>query len=127
MEFLWYALAGVSGGLLGGMGMGGGTVLIPILSLFFNLGQHTVQAVNLISFILMAVIALIIHVKNGLVDFKGVLPIIITGVIFCIIGCFVARNINGSVLRRIFGGFLILLSVIQVVTYFKDSKKGNEK
>ncbi len=127
MEFLWYALAGVSGGLLGGMGMGGGTVLIPILSLFFNLGQHTVQAVNLISFIPMAVIALIIHVKNGLVDFKGVLPIIITGVIFCIIGCFVARNINGSVLRRIFGGFLILLSVIQVVTYFKDSKKGNEK
>ena len=127
MEFLWYALAGVSGGLLGGMGMGGGTLLIPILSLFFNLGQHTVQAVNLISFIPMAVIALIIHVKNGLVDFKGVLPIIITGVIFCIIGCFVARNINGSVLRRIFGGFLILLSVIQVVTYFKDSKKGNEK
>lgn len=127
MEFLWYALAGVSGGLLGGMGMGGGTVLIPILSLFFNLGQHTVQAVNLISFIPMAVIALIIHVKNGLVDFKGVLPIIITGVIFCIIGCFVARNINGSVLRRIFGGFLILLSVIQVVTYFKDSKKRNEK
>ena len=127
MEFLWYALAGVSGGLLGGMGMGGGTVLIPILSLFFNLGQHTVQAVNLISSIPMAVIALIIHVKNGLVDFKGVLPIIITGVIFCIIGCFVARNINGSVLRRIFGGFLILLSVIQVVTYFKDSKKGNEK
>ncbi len=127
MEFLWYALAGVSGGLLGGMGMGGGTVLIPILSLFFNLGQHTVQAVNLISFIPMAVIALIIHVKNGLVDFKGVLPIIITGVIFCIIGCFVARNINGSVLRRIFGGFLILLSVIQVVTYFKDNKKGNEK
>lgn len=127
MEFLWYALAGVSGGLLGGMGMGGGTVLIPILSLFFNLGQHTVQAVNLTSFIPMAVIALIIHVKNGLVDFKGVLPIIITGVIFCIIGCFVARNINGSVLRRIFGGFLILLSVIQVVTYFKDSKKGNEK
>lgn len=127
MEFLWYALAGVSGGLLGGMGMGGGTVLIPILSLFFNLGQHTVQAVNLISFIPMAVIALIIHVKNGLVDFKGVLPIIITGVIFCIIGCFVARNINGSVLRRIFGGFLILLSVIQVVTYFKDNKKGKEK
>lgn len=127
MEFLWYALAGVSGGLLGGMGMGGGTVLIPILSLFFNLGQHTVQAVNLISFIPMAVIALIIHVKNGLVDFKGVLPIIITGVIFCIIGCFVARNINGSVLRRIFGGFLILLSVVQVVTYFKDNKKGNEK
>ena len=34
MEFLWYAVAGVLGGVLGGMGMGGGTVLIPLLSIF---------------------------------------------------------------------------------------------
>ena len=34
MRFLVYLLAGLAGGILGGMGMGGGTVLIPILTMF---------------------------------------------------------------------------------------------
>lgn len=68
MEFLWYAVAGVLGGVLGGMGMGGGTVLIPLLSIFYAVEQHTAQAVNLIAFIPMAVVAIIIHIKNGLLD-----------------------------------------------------------
>ena len=41
MEYLWYAIAGVFGGILGGMGMGGGTVLIPLLSIFYAVEQHT--------------------------------------------------------------------------------------
>lgn len=41
MEFLWYAVAGVLGGVLGGMGMGGGTVLVPLLSIFYAVEQHT--------------------------------------------------------------------------------------
>ena len=60
MEYLWYGIAGVLSGVLGGMGMGGGTLLIPLLSLFYSVGQHTSQAVNLISFIPMAIVALII-------------------------------------------------------------------
>ena len=70
MEYIWYVVAGVLGGVLGGMGMGGGTILIPLLSIFYAVSQHTAQAVNLISFLPMAVVALIIHLKNKLVDFK---------------------------------------------------------
>ena len=70
MEFVWYGVAGIISGVLGGMGMGGGTILIPLLSIFYAVSQHTAQATNLISFIPMSVIALIIHLKNKLVDFK---------------------------------------------------------
>ena len=78
---IWLIISGVLGGLLGGMGMGGGTLLIPLLTIFCGLNQHLAQAINLIAFIPMAVVALIIHIKNKLVDFKGVLYIILPGVL----------------------------------------------
>ncbi len=120
MEYVWNFIAGLSGGVLGGMGMGGGTVLIPLLSLFCGVSQHTAQAVNLISFIPMAVVALIIHMKNKLVNFEHVVPIIVSGIITCIIGCYVARAMNGELLKRFFGAFLIILSGWQ---FFSEIKK----
>ena len=119
MEIIFYGLAGVLGGVLGGMGMGGGTILIPLLSIFFNVGQHTAQAINLISFIPMAVVALIFHFKNKLIKFKGILWIILPGVLSCVVGCYVARAISGDLLKRLFGGFLIILSIVQLVLGFK--------
>ncbi len=117
--YIWNLIAGIAGGLLGGMGMGGGTVLIPLLTLFCGVGQHTAQAVNLISFIPMAVVALIIHLKNKLVSFDHIMPIIITGVLTCIVGCYIARAMNGEMLKRFFGGFLVILSAWQIFSEFK--------
>lgn len=122
MEYVWYVFAGLLGGVLGGMGMGGGTILIPLLSIFYSVGQHTAQAINLISFIPMAVVALILHIKNKLVEFNKIVLIIIPGVITCIIGCYIARAITGDVLKRCFGGFLILLSIFQFLTQIKKTK-----
>jgi uncharacterized membrane protein YfcA len=123
MEFIWYSIAGLLSGILGGMGMGGGTVLIPLLSIFYKVSQHVAQAVNLISFIPMAVIALIIHLKNKLVEFKSVMWFILPGVIACIIGCFVAKAISGQLLRRLFGGFLVILSIFQFIIQIRQGKK----
>ncbi len=123
MEYLWYGIAGLLGGLLGGMGMGGGTLLIPLLSIFYKVSQHTAQAVNLISFIPMAVVALIIHMKNKLIDFKNVIWIILSGIVTCVIGCFIAKAMSGDVLKRVFGGFLIVLSIFQFVMSFVKGKK----
>lgn len=123
MEFIWYIFAGLLGGVLGGMGMGGGTVLIPLLSIFYCVSQHTAQASNLISFIPMAIVALIIHLRNGLVEFKKIMFIILPGVITCIVGCYLARAISGDLLKRLFGGFLLLLSIFQFVTEIKKVKR----
>ncbi|MBQ3115675.1 MAG: sulfite exporter TauE/SafE family protein [Clostridia bacterium] len=122
---MWYTIAGFLSGILGGMGMGGGTILIPLLSIFYKTGQHTAQAINLIGFIPMSVVALIIHFKNKLVDFKHVLMIILPGVFACVLGCYIARAMSGDLLKRFFGGFLIILSVFQLVTELKNIKKQN--
>jgi uncharacterized membrane protein YfcA len=119
LEYIWYVFAGIVGGVLGGMGMGGGTALIPLLSIFYSVGQHTAQAINLVSFIPMAVVALILHFKNKLIEFDRILFIIIPGILTCVVGCYIARAITGEVLKRCFGGFLILLSIFQFVTQIK--------
>ena len=123
MEVILFVFAGVLGGILGGMGMGGGTILIPLLNIFYSVSQHTAQAINLVSFIPMALIALVIHLKNKLVKFDRVLWIIIPGVLSCVFGCYLARIITGNLLRRFFGGFLVLLSIFQFALYFHKKNK----
>lgn len=113
-EYLFYGLCGIAGGILGGMGMGGGTVLIPLLSILCGVPQHTAQAINLISFIPMSAVALIIHIKNKLIDFRGIMTVIIPGCIAAVIGSFAARAISAEILKRCFGGFLIALSAFQI-------------
>ena len=117
MKYLYFIIAGLVAGVAGGMGMGGGTVLIPLLSFVSSVKQHTAQAVNLISFIPMAIVALVFHFKNGLVDKRGVLYMILPGVAFAITFSYIAGKVDGTFLKRVFGGFLILLSVIQ---FFAD-------
>ena len=115
-------LAGIAAGALGGMGMGGGTILIPVLTIFFGAEQKQAQAINLVAFIPMAIASLIVHVKNKRVETKGILWIIITATVLSLAGSMVAQSINGEILKRIFGGFLLLLSVAQ---FF--SEEINEK
>ena len=121
--FLWYSLAGVLGGVLGGMGMGGGTILIPLLTIFFNVKQHSAQAANLVSFLPMATISLIIHIKNKFVVFRNSLFIIVAGIVTCFAGFYLAKSMSGDLLKRVFGGFLAGLSVFQFITSIKMKKE----
>lgn len=54
MSFIIVMSISFAAGLLGGMGMGGGTILIPALTIFLGVEQHAAQAANLIAFLPMA-------------------------------------------------------------------------
>ena len=113
LKIILLAVSGIAAGVLGGMGMGCGTILIPLLSIFFNVGQKEAQAINLVAFIPMAIVSLAIHIKNKRVKKEGLLWIIVPAVLTSVGGGFAAQAVNGEVLKRIFGGFLLLLSVVQ--------------
>ena len=73
MKVFLYILAGVLGGVLAGMGMGGGTLTIPLLVLLFDVDQTVAQVINLVAFLPTGLVALMIHFKNKLVDVKKAL------------------------------------------------------
>lgn len=126
MKFLLFVLCGGICGILGGMGMGGGTLLIPCLTIFFSVNQHLAQGINLVSFIPMAIVALVIHAKNKLINFKGVFFIIIPALIFAYLGSYLSKGMNSSLLQKYFGGFLLILSIVQIIQikFIKKEEKN---
>lgn len=120
MRFIVYMLAGLAGGILGGMGMGGGTVLIPILTIFCGVEQHLAQSANLITFLPMAAFSLQVHAQNGLLDTKGIGYIILPALALSVAGGLLVGRIEARPLQTGFGVFLCLLSVWQFISAAKS-------
>ncbi len=115
----WWIIIGVLGGIAGGMGMGGGTLLIPLVTVILKMPQKQAQLLNLISFVIMAVFALIVHIKNRLVKINIGTIFSIFGLISAVITSLFARGISGKTLRILFGLFLIVLSCIEFAKTIK--------
>ena len=63
-------IIGFVSGIIGGLGMGGGTVLILLLSIFSNIEQHIAQGSNVIFFVPMSIAAIIVFIKNKKINLK---------------------------------------------------------
>ena len=116
MKILALLLIGAAAGVLGGMGLGGGTLLIPMLTILPGVEQKTAQAINLISFLPMSVLSLFFHFRNGLVRTGGTVFAIIPAMALSFAGALVAAKLPSAALKRVFGGFLILIAATQILT-----------
>jgi len=116
-------LIGVFSGVISGMGIGGGTILIPALSIFLNVNQHNAQGINLLYFIPTAVVALFVHFKNKSLDFKTAIPIILSGVAGAAGGAIVAGVISAQTLRKFFALFLFAMGLYEIFKKKKQEKR----
>ena len=93
------------------MGMGGGTILIPALTIIFGVEQRVAQATNLIAFLPMALFTLSIHKNNGLLKTEGLAIIVIPAVITSAAAGFLVTLLPSVILKKLFGAFLVALSI----------------
>jgi uncharacterized membrane protein YfcA len=112
MSFYFYLLLGFLGGIPAGMGMGGGTVTIPLLVLVGGVEQKVAQCANLYSFLPMSLGALKTHAANGLLKTEGVGWIVLPALILSALGTWAAGVLPADFLRKGFGVFLIGLAVV---------------
>lgn len=119
MIYFFYILAGFVSGIFGGLGMGGGTLLIPILTIFLGFDQKMSQGINLLSFLVMAIFSIYIHYRNGYIVTKNLIWIIVPGVIFSVLGALSMSFLPSKILKMIFGVFLCILAVAEFVKVFK--------
>ncbi len=115
-----YLLFGFIAGIFGGLGMGGGTLLIPLLTIFLGLDQKLCQGINLVSFLVMALFSLIIHYKNGYIVIDNIIYIVLSGIVFSLVGSMLASHLPSDILRVAFGVFLSILSVLEVIKVIKE-------
>ncbi|MEG1548408.1 MAG: sulfite exporter TauE/SafE family protein [Clostridia bacterium] len=123
MNWLLYVIFGFLAGVAAGMGMGGGTVMIPALTLLCAMPQHDAQGVNMLAFLPAAVVALIVHNRAGRLDVKECMSVIISGAVAAAAGAFLASMLAAPWLRRGFGIFLLLIAAVQFVKGERDSRK----
>jgi hypothetical protein len=123
MKFFWTLISGFASGIFAGMGMGGGTFLIPLLTLCLNIDNKVAQATNLIVFLPMAVVVIFIYAKKHLIDFKVFWLISLPATIFSALGAIFALNLPEKILRIVFGVFLIVVALLQIIFHcFSHSK-----
>lgn len=115
MNFFWFLLIAIFSGLFAGMGMGGGTFLIPLITLLMNVEQEVAQCINLLVFIPMAVVDIIIYSKKKYIDYKNWWIISVPAVVISTLGALVAFKLPGNVLKIIFGAFISLIGIIQII------------
>ena len=112
-------LVGFLSGIISGMGIGGGTILIPSLVFFGGLSQIEAQGINLIVFIPISIVAIITHLKENNIEKSYIKPVIIGGVLSAIIGSMIAVRINEEHLSTFFGVFLLAIGIYE---FFKKEK-----
>ena len=118
MNALLYIILGIVAGIFGGMvGIGGGTILIPVLVYLFGLTQHQAQGTTLA--IMVPPIGLLAalryyysgNVKLGMAGFIC-LGFFIGG----LIGASFAQDLSDPLLKRLFGVFLLFVAIEMIFT-----------
>ncbi|GAA0242134.1 sulfite exporter TauE/SafE family protein [Metaclostridioides mangenotii] len=117
---MMYSLIGFFAGIIGGMGLGGGTILIPALVLLAGIDTKIAQSTNLLASIPMTLVALFIHIKNKNVIIKLVVPIALFGILGAMFGSLLSTHIKAELLKRLFGIFLLIVGLMEI-------KKGFSK
>ena len=85
MNQVFFILIGLISGIAGGMGMGGGTLLIPLLSIFLGVVQKEAQLLNVFSFVIMAIFVVYIHIKNKLINVFPAIMFSVLAAVFAVI------------------------------------------
>ncbi len=104
-------IAGLLTGITASMGLGGGFILLIYLSVFTETEQATAQGINILFFLPIALVSMVIHTKNKLIDWKIVWKYAIIGVMGAIAGSVISGFIDTTVLRKMFGIFIAIIAV----------------
>lgn len=117
MNWLIYVLLGLGAGIFSGfLGLGGGTVVIPVLVYILGYTQHQAQGTTLAMMIPpIGLLAAMRYYYSG--NVKVVPAAILCAGFFIggLIGAIFVQKIPDAALKRIFGTFLLLISVKMII------------
>lgn len=123
-------ISGIISGIVSALGMGGGTVLIVILSAILGLEQHKAQGTNTIFFIPTSITAIIMNIKNKNIRWDVVKIICPFGMFGAIIGALISLNLETEILKKMYGIFLLIIVIFEIIdiikTYKKNLKRNNK-
>ena len=110
-EWLLPFLCGLGASILSAWGVGGGTLLLLVMTLFLGVDQRTAQGINLLFFLPTAASALVCHARGGYLDKPTLKNAVPPAVAAALAGAWIATALDVELLRRPFGVYLLLSGV----------------
>ncbi len=101
-------LTGAASGLLG---VGGGTLMVPFLTLAVGFSQHAAEATSLLVVLPTAIVGSVVLHRRGVGDLGLALRFGALGAGGGVLGALLALALPGHVLKLVFACFLLLVSV----------------
>ena len=111
--------------ILSGMSVGSGGLLVIWLTEFAGVGADTARALNLFFFTFSAVTALFFHLKRRKLNLRLILNSAFFALFGTVLGTFLGKGLEPSVLKKLFGAFLIISGGYYLFSGKKE--KGQEK
>ena len=107
-------------GFLAGIGVGGGSLLMLWLTLIIDMPHQEARIINLLFFIPSAIIASLFQMKHGSLHFRKIVPAIIGGTIGAILFAFWGKEIDRTLLRKLFGVLFLITGLREL--FYKPRK-----
>jgi uncharacterized protein len=101
-------VVGVTSGLLG---VGGGTLVVPFLTLAVGLSQHAAEATSLLVILPTAIAGSLALRRRGVGDLGLALRFGVVGAVGSVLGALLALALPGSTLRLVFAVFVGLVGL----------------
>ena len=105
-------VAGASAGIVAAaLGVGGGIVFVPVLVIALDYSQQLAQGTSLAVILPTALVGMAVHARRRRVVWHLAVPISAGGVTGAVAGAWLALQLDGLVLRRLFALLLTLLAI----------------
>jgi uncharacterized membrane protein YfcA len=106
------ALGLVAGVISSMVGIGGGVIIVPALVGIFAVSQKMAQGTSLAMLLPpIGILGVMQYHKQGLVDYKMAIILCISFIAGSFLGGMVAVKLDNTVLKKIFGVFLLLIAI----------------
>ena len=108
-------LIGLGTGIFGGLvGIGGGVIMVPLMSRFLRIPQPSIHGTSLVAVVFSGLSGASAYALNGTVDYRATFILAITASLMARVGARYCATLPGWKLRRFFGIFLICLSILLI-------------
>jgi uncharacterized protein len=101
----------LTGGAAGLLGVGGGTLMVPFLTIAVGMSQHTAEATSLLVVLPTAIVASFFLHRKGIGDLKVALRFGVLGAGGGVVGALLALALPAHVLKIVFALFLAVVAV----------------
>ncbi len=101
-------------GLLGAMGLGGGSVLIIYLTSFLHMEQRRAQGINLVFFVPIAALSIIMYLKAKLINLREIAPMLLPALAGSVTGYILLSYVPSELAGKLFGAMLIVMGIVKL-------------